>query len=123
MILGALGEFWGILGAALETQKLILGMQNSILGLASHDLSNMKTTILRATPGAIPGIDGNPHERFHLTLHSRCGFSRIGVVPAHQNFVLIAPQCVKKLHLESLTCHYKKKLLRKYFQCHYRKSM
>ena len=30
---------------------------------ASHDLSNTKTKILGATPGAIPGIDGNPHER------------------------------------------------------------
>ena len=62
-ILGALGEFRGILGAALGIQKLILGMQNSILRMASHDLSNTKTTILGATLGAIPGIDGNPHER------------------------------------------------------------
>ena len=29
-----------------------------------HNLRNTKTTILGATPGAIPGIDGNPHERF-----------------------------------------------------------
>ena len=29
----------------------------------SHDLSNTKATILGATLGAIPGIDGNPHER------------------------------------------------------------
>ena len=63
-ILGALGEFRGILGAALGIQKRILGMQNSILGMASHDLSNTKTTILGATLGAIPGIDGDPHERF-----------------------------------------------------------
>ena len=63
-ILGALGEFRGILGAALGIQKVILGMRNSILGMASHDLINTKTTILGATPGAIPGIDGNPHERF-----------------------------------------------------------
>ena len=40
------------------------GMRNSILGMASHDLSNKKTTILGATLGAIPGIGGNPHERF-----------------------------------------------------------
>ena len=53
-ILGALGEFRGILGAAL-------GIRNSILEMASHDLSNTKTTIFGATPGAIPGIDGNPH--------------------------------------------------------------
>ena len=56
-ILGALGESRGILGAAL-------GVRNSILGMASHDSSNTKTTILGATPGAIPRIDGNPHERF-----------------------------------------------------------
>ena len=38
-------------------------MQNSTLGMAFHDLSNTKTTILGTTLGAIPGIDGNPHER------------------------------------------------------------
>ena len=30
--------------------------------MASHDLSNTKTTILGATPGVIPGIDRNPHD-------------------------------------------------------------
>ena len=30
--------------------------------MASHYLSNTKTQNLGATPGAIPGIDGNPHE-------------------------------------------------------------
>ena len=64
----ALGEFRGILGAALGIQ--ILGIRDSILGMASHDLSNTKTTILRATPGAIPRIDGNPHGRLSLPLHS-----------------------------------------------------
>ena len=84
-ILGALGEFWGILGAALEIPKLILGMQNSILGMASHDLSNTKITILGATPGAIPGIDGHPHQKdFHLPMHSRSVSLRIGVAPVHQ---------------------------------------
>ena len=34
--------------------------------MASHDLSNTGAKILGATPGAIPGIDGNPHERFSL---------------------------------------------------------
>ena len=63
-ILGALGEFRGILGAALRIRNSILGIRNSILRMACHDLSNTKTTILGATPGAIPGIDGNPHERF-----------------------------------------------------------
>ena len=62
-MLGALGAFRGILGAALGVQKRILGMRNPILGMASHDLCNAKTRILGATPGAIPGIDGNPHER------------------------------------------------------------
>ena len=38
-------------------------MRNPILGMASHDLSNTKTTILGATPGAIPGIDGNTHDQ------------------------------------------------------------
>ena len=61
-ILGALGAFRGILGAALGVQKIILGMRNPILGMASHNLSNSKTTILGATPGAISGIDGNPHD-------------------------------------------------------------
>ena len=56
-ILGALGEFRGILGAAL-------GIGNSILGMASHDLINTKPTILGATLGAIPGIAANPPERF-----------------------------------------------------------
>ena len=62
--LGALGEFRDILRAALGIQNSILGMRSSILGMASHDLSNTETTILGATPGAIPGINGNPHERF-----------------------------------------------------------
>ena len=43
---------------------MILEMRNSILGMAWHDFSNTKTAILGATLGAIPGIDGNPHERF-----------------------------------------------------------
>ena len=63
VILGALGEFRGILGATLGIGNSILGIRNSILGMAPHDLGNTKTTILGATPGAIPGIGGNPHER------------------------------------------------------------
>ena len=35
-ILGALGEFRGILGAALGIQEVILGMRNSSLGMAVH---------------------------------------------------------------------------------------
>ena len=57
-------RFRGIIGAAL-------GIRNSILRMAFHDLSNRKTTILGATPGAIPGIGGNPHERFLRA--PRCG--------------------------------------------------
>ena len=58
-------------------------MRNPILGMASHDLSNAKTTILGATPGAIPGIDGNPHERFSfgprigLSLRARFNYLRV----------------------------------------------
>ena len=37
---------------------------NHILGMASHDLKNVKTTILGATLGVIPGIAANPPERF-----------------------------------------------------------
>ena len=63
-LVGALGEFRGILGAALGIQKLFLGIRSSTLGMTSHDLSYTKTTILGATPGAIPRTGGNPHERF-----------------------------------------------------------
>ena len=37
-------------------------MRNSILEMASHDLSNTKTTILGATPGAILGIDSEKRD-------------------------------------------------------------
>ena len=51
------GEFQGILGAALGPF-----LECKIpLGMASHDLSNTKTTILGATPGAILRIVGYPH--------------------------------------------------------------
>ena len=53
-----------VLGAALGILKLMLGMRNAILGMASHDLSNTKTTILGATPGAIRRVDGHQHGRF-----------------------------------------------------------
>ena len=42
-------------------------MRNPILGMASRDLCNAKTRILGATPGAVPGIDENPHERFSFS--------------------------------------------------------
>ena len=63
-------------------------MRNSILGMASHDLSNMKATILGATPGAILGIAGNPHERFQFAPLFSELFLRIGVVPACQTLSL-----------------------------------
>ena len=81
-ILGALGEFRGILGAALRIRNSILGIRNSILGMASHDLSNTKATILGATPGAIPGIDGSPNERFSFAPSFSERFFKIEVVPA-----------------------------------------
>ena len=80
-----LGEFRGILGAALGIRNSILGMRNSILGMASHDLSNTKTKILGATPGAIPEIDGNPHERFSFAPpFSERFFQELGWSPARQ---------------------------------------
>ena len=62
-ISGALRAFRGILTATLRVQKTILGMRNPILGMASHDLCNAEPTILGATPGAIPEIYGNPHQK------------------------------------------------------------
>ena len=65
-ILGALGEFWGILEATVLIQKVILGIRNSSLGMVSHDLSNTESTILGATLGVILGIGGNRTKDFHL---------------------------------------------------------
>ena len=38
-------EFRGILGAAVGVQKMILGMRNSTLGMASRDLSKTQKTV------------------------------------------------------------------------------
>ena len=54
---------------------------NPILGMASHDLSNAKTTILGSTLGAIPGIEGNPHEIFSFGDAFSERFLRMRVVP------------------------------------------
>ena len=54
---------WTSLWRRSWIQKVILGIWKSNLGMASHDLSNTKATILGATPWAIPQIEGNPHER------------------------------------------------------------
>ena len=95
-ILGALGEFPGILGAALGVQKLILRMRNSILGMASHDLSNTKTTILGGTPRAILEIDGHPHERFSFApAFSKCFVQSWGGSRAQE----INPQQMSILYL------------------------
>ena len=59
-------------------------MRNLILGMVSHDLSNTKATILGATLGAIPGIDGKPHERFSFAPAFSEHFLRMGVVPTRQ---------------------------------------
>ena len=84
-ILGALGAFRDILGAALGAQKIILGMRNPILGMASHDLCSAKTTILGATPRAIPGNWWEPTWKIFLCILGAL-FSKIGVVPVRGRF-------------------------------------
>ena len=70
-------------------------MRNAILGMASRDLSNTKTTILGATPGAIPRIDGTHMKDFHLPLRSRSLFFENWGGPRAQD--LKAPkECSKK---------------------------
>ena len=81
-MLGALTEFQDILGAALRIQKMILGIRNSRNGTSL--LEQWKATVLEATLGVIPHIDGNPHERFHVRLHSQSFFLRIWGAPARQ---------------------------------------
>ena len=65
-------------------------MRNPIVGmrLASHDLCNVKTTILGATPGAIPELMGTHMKDFHVPMHSRSVFSKIGVASGRQRDVL-----------------------------------
>ena len=79
-ILRALGQFWAVLGAALGLPKLILGMQTFILGMASHDLSNVSEQL----PERFSELMGTHMKDFHLPLHSRSVFSRIGLVPARK---------------------------------------
>ena len=50
-------------GNSRSSEHNSLNVRNPILGMASHDLCNAKTRILGATPGAIPEIERNPHER------------------------------------------------------------
>ena len=77
-----LSESSGVFSEQLsKLEKAALGIRNSILGMASHDLINTKPAILGAIPAELPRT--HPKD-FHLPLHSRSVFSRIGVVPAHQ---------------------------------------
>ena len=56
--------------------------------MASRDLRNTKTTILGATPEAIPGIDGKPHEQFSFApAFSELFFKNWGGPRAPENFV------------------------------------
>ena len=71
VILGALGEFRGILGAALRIQTLILGMRNSILGMASHDLSIRKPQFSEQLPERFPELVRTHIKDFYLPLRSR----------------------------------------------------
>ena len=74
-ILGALGEFRGILGAALGVQKIIHGMRNSNLGMGTFR-SNSRSD----------SRNWWEHTKdFHLPMHSRSGFSKIGAAPTRQN--------------------------------------
>ena len=84
----------------LKFRKVILGMRNSILGMASHDLNNTKTTILGATPGAIPRIHGNPHERFSFAPpFSESCFKNWGGprAPDHYNHHFIIATCSRHI--------------------------
>ena len=55
-------------------------MRDHILGVASHDLSNAKTTIPGAAPATLSKLDGNQHERFSCAPDSRrVFFKRRGI--------------------------------------------
>ena len=54
-----------------EPAAEILGMgRELVVGMASHDLSNAKTTILGVTPQAMSGLMGTNMRDFHLPLQS-----------------------------------------------------
>ena len=77
-ILGALRESRGCSQSSSWNLEVILGIQNPILRMASHDLSTAKTTNFGATPRVLPGIDGNLHTSWSF-------FSRVGqAVPAYR---------------------------------------
>ena len=63
-------------------------MRNPILGMAFRDLCNAKTRILAEFPESM----GIQMKDFHLPVHSRSVFSKIGVVPAPES---LSPQAVK----------------------------
>ena len=57
-----------------------------ILGMPNSNWTKTKTTILEATPGVIPGIDGNPHERFSFaSAFSERSFKNSGGPCAQEN--------------------------------------
>ena len=107
-----LSESSGVFSEQLsEFQSVILRLRNPILGVASHDFSNAKTTILGATPGA---ISGNPHERFSFApafserffknwVAKNLALYRIGKWPHKQNKAKIH-QKYQKSYFVSIFC-------------------
>ena len=68
-ILGALGVFQGILGAALGVQKIIFGMRNPILGMASHDLCKCENHNSRSNSRSDSRNSRGTHMKdFHLPM-------------------------------------------------------
>ena len=68
-----------------DLRNSILGIRNSILGMASHDLINRNPQFSEQLSERFPELPQTHRKDFHLPLHSRSVFSRIGVVPAHQS--------------------------------------
>ena len=78
-----LSENSGVFSEKLSEFNVILGMRKSILGMASHEfIEQYETTILGATPGVIPGIDGNPAERFSFA-HAFSEYAGSGLPQGH----------------------------------------
>ena len=63
-ILRALGEFLGYSRSSSRNSKFHSRNTKFHSRNGIPRLEQYETTILGATPGATPGIDGNPHERF-----------------------------------------------------------
>ena len=87
-ILGALGVFQGILGAALGMQEVTLGTRNSILRIYGiSQLEQYEKHNSQSHSGSDSQIDENPHERFAFALAFSDQFLRIGVVRACQKYL------------------------------------